>query len=114
MSKSREKTLLTVELMRRGAVMLKEPCPIDNGVQLRYKGKTFCTTHDDLEAALSSKEVTYGDVASSLRDLVLVKLKENAASLETEKDINKQDEIISLISKCVDLLNKLDASSQRT
>jgi UPF0148 protein len=113
MSKSREKMQLTVELMRRGAVMLKEPCPIDNGVQVRYKGKIYCTTHDDLDTALSSKEVTYADVASSLRDLVLVKLKENAALLENEKDMKKQDEIVSLLAKCVDLLNKLEAS-QRT
>src|SRR5271169_1402908 len=113
MSKSREKMQLTVELMRRGAVMLKEPCPIDNGVQVRYKGKVYCTTHDDLDTALSTKEVTYADVASSLKDLVLVKLKENAAILENEKDMKKQDEIVSLLAKCVDLLNKLEAS-QRT
>lgn len=99
--------------MRRGAVMMKEPCPIDNGVQVRYKGKVFCTAHDDLELALSSKEVTYADVALSLKDLVTVKLKENAALLENEKDIKTQDEIVSLLAKCVDLLNKLE-SSQRT
>jgi UPF0148 protein len=113
MSKSREKMQLTVELMRRGAVMLKEPCPIDNGVQVRYKGKIYCTSHDDLESALSSKEVTYADVSSSLKDLILVKLKENAALLENEKDIKKQDELVALIAKSVDLLNVLEAS-QRT
>jgi UPF0148 protein len=113
MSKSREKMQLTVELMRRGAVMMKEPCPIDNGVQVRYKGKVYCTTHDDLETALSTKEVTYADVASSLKDLILVKLKENAALLENEKDTQKQDEIVGLITRCVDLLNKLE-TSQRT
>jgi UPF0148 protein len=113
MSKSREKMQLTVELMRRGAVMMKEPCPIDNGVQLRYKGKIFCTTHDDLETALSAKEVTYSDVASSLKDLILIKLKENAALLENERDTKKQDEIVTLLNDCVDLLNKLEAS-QRT
>lgn len=52
-------------------------------------------------------------MASSLRDLVLVKLKENAAILESEKDMKKQDEIVSLLVKCVDLLNKLEPS-QRT
>ena len=112
MSKSREKMQLTVELMRRGAVMMKEPCPIDNGVQVRYKGKIYCTSHDDLETALSSKEVTYADVASSLKDLVLVKLKENAALLENEKDMKKQDEIVSLLAKCVELLNKLETSQK--
>lgn len=114
MSKSREKMQLTVELMRRGAVMMKEPCPIDNGVQVRYKGKVYCTSHDDLETALSTKEVTYGDVASSLKDLILVKLKENAALLENENDTKKQEELVSLITSCVDLLNKLETASQRT
>lgn len=110
MSKPREKMQLTVELMRRGAVMMKEPCPIDNGVQLRYKGKVLCTTHDDLDTALSSKEITYADVALSLKDLIVVKLKENAALLENEKDPKKQIEIVSLITDCVDLMSKLEVS----
>jgi len=104
---------LTVELMRRGAIMMKEPCPLDNGVQLRYKGKVYCTTHDDLDSALTTKEVTFPDIAGSLRDLILLKLKENATLLENEKDAQKQKEIVALITDCVDLLNKLE-TSQRT
>jgi len=113
MSKSREKMQLTVELMRRGAVMMKEPCPIDNGVQVRYKGKAFCTTHDDLEAALSSKEVTYAEVATSLKDMLLTKIKEDMVLLEKEKDVAKQEQLVSLLAKSVELLNKLE-SSQRS
>jgi UPF0148 protein len=104
---------LTVELMRRGAVMLKEPCPLDNGVQMRYKGRVYCTTHDDLETALSVKEITFGDVALSMKDMLLVKLKENMSLLENEKDTVKQEQIVSLMTRCVDLLNKLE-TSQRT
>jgi UPF0148 protein len=113
MSKSREQMQLTVELMRRGAVMLKEPCPLDNGVQMRYKGRVYCTTHDDLETALSVKEITFGDVALSMKDMLLVKLKENMSLLENEKDTVKQEQIVSLMTRCVDLLNKLE-TSQRT
>lgn len=113
MSKSREKMQLTVELMRRGAVMMKEPCPIDNGVQVRYKGKVFCTTHDDLEAALSSKEITYAEVSTSLRDMILMKLKEDMVMLENERDVVKQEQLVTLITKSVDLLNKLE-STQRS
>ena len=112
MSKSREKMQLTVELMRRGAVMLKEPCTLDNGVQMRYKGKVYCTTHDDLDAALSAKEITFGDVAATMKDLLLTKVKENMVLLENENDPQKQDQIVSLMAKCVDLLNKLE-STQR-
>lgn len=94
--------------------MMKEPCPIDNGVQVRYKGKVFCTAHDDLEAALSSKEVTYEEVAASLRDLLLTKVKEDMALLENEKDVVKQEQLVSLLAKSVDLLNKVETASQRS
>jgi uncharacterized Zn finger protein (UPF0148 family) len=113
MSKPREKMQVTVELMRRGAVMMKEPCPDDNGVQLRYKGKIYCTNHDDLEAALLAKEISYGDVAAGLRDLLLVKLKENMNLLENEQDPRKQDELVASMTRSVDLLNKLE-TAQRT
>ena len=112
MSKSREKMQLTVELMRRGAVMMKEPCPSDNGVQVRYKGKVFCTTHDDLEGALSSKEITYGEVSTSLRELLLTKVKEDMVLLENEKDLEKQERLVTLLAKSVELLNKLEASQR--
>jgi hypothetical protein len=80
---------------------------------MRYRGKVYCTAHDDLDAALSAKEVTFGDVAATMRDLLLNKLKENMALLENEKDPQKQDQIVSLMAKCVELLSKLE-STQRT
>ncbi len=112
-NKSREKMQLTVELMRRGAVMLKEPCPTCNGVQVKYKGKTYCTAHEDLGAVLSAKEVSYSDVAASLKDMLLVKVKESMTLLENERDPVKQDQLVSFMTKSVDLLNKLEVS-QRT
>jgi UPF0148 protein len=111
-NKSKEKMQLTVELMRRGAVMLKEPCPVCNGVQVKYKGKTYCTAHEDLGAVLSAKEVSYSDVAASLKDMLLVKLKECMALLENERDPVKQDQLVSFMTKSVDLLNKLEASQR--
>jgi UPF0148 protein len=104
MSGSREKMQLTVELMRRGAVMLKEPCPVCNGVQIRFRGKVYCTNHDDVEAALSAKEITYGDVTSGLRDVLLGKLKDGTVALEREKDPQKQEQLVSLMIKYMDLL----------
>jgi len=112
-NKSRERMQLTVELMRRGAVMLKEPCPTCNGVQVKYKGKTYCTAHEDLGAVLSAKEVSYSDVAASLKEMLLVKLKECMALLENERDPVKEDQLVSFMTKSVDLLNKLEAP-QRT
>jgi len=112
-NKSRERMQLTVELMRRGAVMLKEPCPTCNGVQVKYKGKTYCTAHEDLGAVLSAQEVSYSDVAASLKEMLLVKLKECMALLENERDPVKEDQLVSFMTKSVELLNKLEAP-QRT
>jgi len=113
LSTTAAKTKLTVALMRGGAVMMKEPCPICNGVQLRYKGKVYCTSHDDLSAALQAKEVLFSEVAAGLKSLLLVKLKESMSMVENESDLKKLDELISLIAKYVELLQGLERA-QRT
>ena len=107
------KTKTTVELMRRGAVMMKEPCQVCNGVQLRYKGRVYCTNHDDLQAALQAKEILYPDVAEDLKNLLLVKLKESMSLLENEKDSGELDTLVSLMTRYVELLRKLEPG-QRT
>jgi UPF0148 protein len=101
------KTKTTVELMRRGAVMIKEPCPVCNGVQLRYKGRIYCTNHDDLAVALQAKEILFPDVAEDLKNLLLLKLKESMSLLESEKDSEKLDQLVSLMTGYVELLRKL-------
>lgn len=110
----RTKTQLTVELMRRGAVMIKEPCPIDNGVQLRYKGKVYCTVHDNLESVLQAKELSLEEVVLNLRNLLLVKIREETTLLESEKDQLKLNEIVTLMSKYIELLNKLGETSRQS
>ena len=112
MSVAAAKTKTTVELMRRGAVMMKEPCPVCNGVQLRYKGKVYCTNHDDLAVALQAKEILFPDVAEDLKNLLLVKLKESMSLLENEKDYEKVDRLVSLMTRYVELLRKLEPAQR--
>ena len=107
------KTQLTVELMRRGAVMMKEPCPTCNGVQLRYRGKVYCSNHDDLSLALQAKEMSFPDIADDLRNLLLAKLRESMSLLEVEKDLEKLDRLVSLMTGYVELVRKLEPP-QRT
>jgi len=94
--------------MRRGAVMMKEPCPVCNGVQLRYKGRVYCANHDDLSVALQAKEVLFVDVAQDLRNLLLVKLRESMSVVENEKDLEQLDQLVSLIARYVELLQRLE------
>ncbi len=92
--------------------MIKEPCPVCNGVQLRYKGKVYCTNHDDLTAALQARELLFPDVAEDLKNLVLVKLKESMSLLENEKDSEKLDRLVALMTGYVELLQKLELAQR--
>jgi len=98
--------------MRRGAVMMKEPCPVCNGVQLRYMGRVYCTNHEDLSTALQAKEVLFSDVAEGLKNTLLVKLKESMSLLEKETDSARLDELVSLMTKYVELLRKLEPTQR--
>lgn len=91
---------------------MKEPCSICNGVQLRYKGKVYCTNHDDLAVALQAQEILFPDVAEDLKNLLLVKLKECMSLLEGEKDYEKLDRLVSLMTRYVELLRKLEPAQR--
>jgi UPF0148 protein len=112
LSTTAAKTKTTVELIRKGAVMMKEPCPVCNGVQLRYKGRVYCTNHDDLSVALQAREILFPDVSEDLKNLLLAKLKESMSLLENERDSEKLDRLVSLMTKYVDLLRKLEPAQR--
>ncbi len=93
--------------------MLKEPCPTCNGVQLRYKEKVYCSNHDDLTLALQAKELSFPDVSNDLRNLLLAKLKDAMSLLESEKDPEKLNQLVTLMTGYVELVRKLEPA-QRT
>ena len=92
--------------------MLKEPCPVCNGVQLRYMGRVYCVGHDDLSAAIRMKEILFNDVAEDLKNLILVKLKESMSVMEKEREWEKLDTLVSLMTKYVELLRKLEPAQR--
>ena len=104
---SRGKLKTTAELIRRGGVILKEPCQKCGGIQIRYRGKNFCSSHDDLSVALAAEDISFDMVVSTLKDLLLLKVKETTDILKDEKDLGRQDQLVSLLSKYVDLMQKI-------
>jgi len=104
---SKEKMKTTVELVRKGATILSEPCQTCGGVQVRYHGKTYCTNHEDLSGVLLERDVSYESVVANLRQLLLSKIAESTSLLEKEKDSGVQDELVTLMTKYFDLLQKL-------
>lgn len=103
----KDRMRLAAELVSKGATMLGEPCPQCGGIQVRYRGKVHCTNHEDLSSVATSEIVSLETVAARMRDVLLAKLNEAAESLGAEKDSTKQDQIVSLMAKYFDLLEKL-------
>ncbi len=103
----RERTRLAAELVSRGATMLADPCPQCGGIQVRYRGKVYCTSHDDLSSITTIAAVSYDSVVAQMREVLLTRLNETTAALGTEKDPTKQDQLVSLAAKYFELLQKL-------
>ena len=104
---SKDRMKLAAELVSKGATMLAEPCPQDGGIQVRYRGKVYCTAHDDLSAITTSSEVSYDTVVAHMREVLLARLNEATSALATEKDVVKQEQFVSLAAKYFELLQKL-------
>ena len=73
MSGARDRMKVAAELVSKGATMLAEPCPQDGGIQVRHRGKTYCTTHDDLSVVATATAVTYDGVAAQMKEVVLAR-----------------------------------------
>ncbi len=104
---SKDKIKVAVDLVRKGATILGEPCPQCGGIQVRYRGKVYCTGHEDLSAVVKAEVVSVDTVMAAMREALLSKLNEAASSLGSERDAARQDQLVSLMTKYFDLLQKL-------
>jgi uncharacterized Zn finger protein (UPF0148 family) len=125
--------ITTAELIRRGAAILQEPCPRCGAVQIRYKGRIYCTNEDDLNsvlnsvgaAELSSTQIKTGlsneekpstgfqvsQSSDSLRKLLEEKLNTVSKQLDSTTDLIEQAKLLDLISKYIETLEKLKKSA---
>ncbi len=100
---------LIVELMRRGATLLKEPCPKCGGLMVKYKGKNICPvclkakSVKEIEEDIVPKEglelITIETIEK--RILELTKKLGNISSSKEEKDL------VELIFRYYQLLNEI-------
>jgi uncharacterized Zn finger protein (UPF0148 family) len=113
--------------VRRGASILQEVCPKCGAVQIRYKGKVYCTREDDLSAIdnpgnqqspvpekslISSNQSPSVSVNTDpVRKLLEEKLNNVSKQLESTNDVEEQSRLLDLISKYVETLEKLKKST---
>lgn len=103
----KEKVKLAAELVSRGGTMLADPCPQCGGIQVRYRGKVYCTNHDDLAAITKAAAVSYDTVVAQMREVILTRLNEATSALGIEKDLARQEELVILVTRYFELLQKL-------
>jgi len=87
--------------------MLADPCPQDGGIQVRYRGKIYCASHDDLSSIMTSATVSYDTVVAQMREVLLARLSETTSALGTEKDLAKQEQLVVLAARYFELLQKI-------
>ena len=108
-------------LLRRGATLLGEACPRCGGVQIRYEGRVYCLNEDDIESALTAKQVKIDakevkpvpttDASNTLRKMLEDKLAAVSKQLESTTDIEEQSKLLDLVSKYVETLQKLNKAT---
>lgn len=104
---------VAVQLVRRGATMLGEPCPKCGGIQVRFHGRIYCTSHEDLSSVVTAETLSPETVTSEMKEVLLSKLAEASAALGAEKDPRKEAELVTLMTLCFDLLQKSSQKSER-
>jgi UPF0148 protein len=110
---TRDKMKLAVELVRKGATILGEPCAKCGGIKVSYHGKVYCTGHEDLSSVVAAETVSMDLVLAGMKEALLSKLSEATSALDQEQDSAKQEQLASLMTKYYDLLEKLSRRQQR-
>ncbi len=105
---------ITTGLIRRGATLLKEPCPKCGNLQVRYRNRVYCVNEDDLSEIGKSQLVGVDEVSASLRELVLAKIQEVSTQLQKESDIERQTQMAGLLTQYMELIEKIAKTDVET
>jgi UPF0148 protein len=100
--------------MRRGAILLREPCPRCGGIQVRYQNRTYCVAEDDLGDVVSRPVLDVADVVAQVRELVTTKTREVAEQLGGEKDVERQAQLAALLLKYLELIDRTTPPPEET
>jgi UPF0148 protein len=103
-SKSSQK--LMAEMMRKGATLLREPCPQCGGILFRYKGKDICPVCSGLESVeeLDEKVAAKATPAQGKSNVVARILDDSLAQLAKEKDPAKRLKLLQVVKLCAEVL----------
>ena len=106
---------LIVELIRRGATLLKEPCPKCGGLMVKYKGKNVCPVCLKVK---SVKEIEEGIIPKEGLEFLIIetiekRVLELVKKLESVSSYKQEKELMELIFRYYQLLNEVAKYRER-
>jgi UPF0148 protein len=94
------------EMMRQGATLLREPCPICGGILLRFRGKDICpscsgmTSIEEVVEATAIKE----NQPKGRAEVVAKVLDETLNQLAKEKDLARRIKLLEVAKLSAEVL----------
>ena len=109
---SRSTQKLMAEMLRRGATLLREPCPECSGILLRYNGRDVCPSCSGITSIEELDELAVAKAAPSSKrsDVVSKLLDDTLAQLAKEKDPAKRLKVLQMAKVSAELLKLLKDS----
>lgn len=111
---SQELRKKAVEMLLKGATLVAEPCPYCKGVRVMKNGNALCINcgkepgEQKLdETKMGSEKVGPDQKTSSFVDSLNKKLEQLTKELESEKDYEKQQQILKSINSLIETIQKL-------
>lgn len=108
---SEDLTKKAVELLLGGATLVSDPCPYCKGVRVMKNGNALCVScgkeaiEKKVESILTKTEKSDGTTIGNLDQ----KLKDLTVELQSEKDFEKQKQILQTMNEIIAIKEKLGA-----
>jgi len=110
---SAELTKKAIEMLLKGATLVREPCPYCKGVRVIKDGHALCVNcgkePEIKETNPASKTSEYEEIQNTRSTLNVLeqKLENLSKDLDEEKDHEKQQQILKSINSLVEIIAKL-------
>ena len=107
---SKDLTKKAVEMLLSGATLVSDPCPYCKGVRVMKNGSALCVScgreakEERVESVLTKTEKS-GSVIDNLDK----KLQDLTVELQSEKDLEKQKQILQTMNEIIAIKEKLGA-----
>ena len=104
---SKDLTKKAVEMLLKGATLLKEPCPYCSGVRVMKEGHALCISCGREPEKKVIPEINQDAKKTGLETTLEKKLAELSKELEHETNHEKQQEILKSINSLIETIEKV-------